>query len=251
MIILNKNFVVDVNHNYYGNIKVLKNESSISGHLLKGVSIWERNILQNYLQKYLKNNSLFIDIGAHIGLHSLGVMKYCQDMGYNVKIVSFEPQGGLYELLKYNLTNNNKSNFELNILNYGISNENKVIYDNILDYENKKNCGGHGIKNCKENKTNDNQERIELIKLDDLKYNNVSVIKIDVEGMENQVIEGAMNTIKNNKPIILLEIYGGLDYKKANEEQLKKIHYTISLLTNIGYKWEHIKSHDYFFYFDK
>ena len=46
----------------------------------------------------------------------------------------------------------------------------------------------------------------EIIKIDDLNYKNVSFMKIDVEGAELLVLKGAINTIKNSRPIIMIEI---------------------------------------------
>lgn len=42
--------------------------------------------------------------------------------------------------------------------------------------------------------------------LDNYQFQNVSFIKIDVEGYEYEVISGARETIKTSKPILLVEI---------------------------------------------
>ena len=48
---------------------------------------------------------------------------------------------------------------------------------------------------------------IKMKKLDDIEINNkIGFIKIDVEGHEKNVLKGGLNTIKNNKPILLIEI---------------------------------------------
>lgn len=47
---------------------------------------------------------------------------------------------------------------------------------------------------------------VELKRLDDYNFTNVKFIKVDVEGHEIQVIEGATETIKRNKPIMLVEV---------------------------------------------
>ena len=49
--------------------------------------------------------------------------------------------------------------------------------------------------------------RVKTEKLDDLLMNsNVGFIKIDVEGHEKNVLMGALNLIKRNKPSLLVEI---------------------------------------------
>jgi FkbM family methyltransferase len=51
-------------------------------------------------------------------------------------------------------------------------------------------------------------ESTEVLKLDSFNLLNVDLIKIDVEGYELFVLEGAINTILSNKPIILIEENG-------------------------------------------
>lgn len=242
-----ESFIKDIKHNYYGNIKVLKNEIAISQHLFNGYTIWEENILNDYLKKYIKNNSLFLDIGAHIGLHTLGLMRHCKDNKLNVEFISFEPQKEIYKMLKYNIENNNPNNYKTQIFNCGLSDENIIIYDNEEDYFKNTNCGGHNLI-LNKIRMNDKQIETEIFKLDNFNFNNISLIKIDVEGMEDKVLNGAIETIKRNKPIIILEIMGGINYLIANEEQKEKIHNTINILINIGYNWKHISQHDYFFF---
>lgn len=47
--------------------------------------------------------------------------------------------------------------------------------------------------------------RVKAFRIDDLKLENVSFIKIDVEGHELSVLEGALEMLKRNRPSILLE----------------------------------------------
>ena len=48
---------------------------------------------------------------------------------------------------------------------------------------------------------------VKMKKLDDIEINNqIGFIKIDVEGHEKNVLKGGLKTIKNNKPILLIEI---------------------------------------------
>lgn len=49
-------------------------------------------------------------------------------------------------------------------------------------------------------------EKIETRKLDDYGYQNCGFIKIDVEGHEEAVLDGAMHLIERQKPILMIEI---------------------------------------------
>lgn len=60
--------------------------------------------------------------------------------------------------------------------------------------------------------------------LDSYNLNNITMIKIDVENHENEVLEGAKNTILRNKPIIFIEnIYYGYPNVQPNPNPHKKI----------------------------
>ena len=65
-------------------------------------------------------------------------------------------------------------------------------------------------------------------KLDSFSFSNkISFIKVDVEGHELAVIRGAENTIKKNKPILLVEIEERHSQKKVSE--------TLDYINSLGY----------------
>lgn len=57
----------------------------------------------------------------------------------------------------------------------------------------------------------------------------ISLIKVDVEGFETEVISGAMDTLKNLKPDLFIEIYSGSNSNPDPE-------FTIHELCALGYK---------------
>ena len=60
------------------------------------------------------------------------------------------------------------------------------------------------------NKLNQNKEEIETIRLDDFFANetdNISLIKLDIEGYEEQALFGAEKIIKKFKPVLLISRY--------------------------------------------
>ena len=46
----------------------------------------------------------------------------------------------------------------------------------------------------------------EIVKIDDLNYKKVSFMKVDVEGAELMVLKGAIKTIKESRPVVMIEI---------------------------------------------
>ena len=66
-------------------------------------------------------------------------------------------------------------------------------------------------------------------KLDDIDIGNkIGLIKIDVEGHEKNVLQGGIETVKNNKPILLVEIE-----ERHTNTPITKI---ITFINSIGYK---------------
>ena len=62
------------------------------------------------------------------------------------------------------------------------------------------------------------------VRLDDISPDGVSLIKIDVEGGEMEVLKGALSTIRKDKPYIIVEIF---------DESLDE---TTKFIENLGYK---------------
>ena len=87
------------------------------------------------------------------------------------------------------------------------------------------NIGGSSISDGK----HDRDVAIKLIKLDDFfkDYSKkIGLVKIDAEGHESKVIDGSLNILKINKPIILMELR---NYQNDSEPDV------IKKLKSIGY----------------
>ena len=68
---------------------------------------------------------------------------------------------------------------------------------------------------------------VEVVSIDSLEFNNVSGIKIDVEGYEAKVIQGAINTIREHRPLIIAEA--------LNEASISEL---FSIMEKEGYSGE-------------
>jgi FkbM family methyltransferase len=69
----------------------------------------------------------------------------------------------------------------------------------------KANNGGFSLHNYANGLSFVVEQSINVITLDSLNLDNISMIKIDVENHENEVLEGAKQTILRNKPIVFIE----------------------------------------------
>jgi len=163
--------------------------------------IWEKKLFDIY-SNLLNETDIVIDVGAYIGSHTLPFAKCCS----KGLVYAFEPNKELYRTVSHNI--------ELNLINnvrlYDVGVSSKSGY-NIL-YEREDGTSRISKRNIKGNPT-----KIECVALDNFlpHINKCKLLKIDVEGHEFTVLEGAKHLIKKTKPNIMIEVF------KAKREELK------------------------------
>ena len=185
--------------------------------------IWQSQMLNGTYDKFifdyiskldLRDKTVF-DIGAHIGYHSLYFSRLTGGKG---KIYAIEPNIFNVERIHINLNENPQiKNIYIKdvALSDKISEETFIFSDNI---ENGTSSGGFldssdplWQKEIYLNKTGFKKIIVRTITLDSLTEENkdsvVGLLKIDVEGAENLVLEGGKKFIRTFRPIILMEIH--------------------------------------------
>ena len=85
-----------------------------------------------------------------------------------------------------------------------------------------------------------------------MELQNISLMKIDVEGMELSVLQGAINTIKNNYPTIFIEIWDSNCWRSNYKEYYDKNRIDIiNFLVSLGYEKIWNKNDDFIFVYNK
>ena len=149
------------------------------------------------IDKYLSDNAVILDIGANVGSHTV----YWALERNAEKIYSFEPLADTFNILKRNIELNSLED-RVEIFDIGLSDES--CYGEIKQYS-EVNIGGTSFK---KSETGD----VIFKPLDSFNFNEkIDLIKIDVEGMEVDVLNGGRNTIVENKPVIVLETFTNKD----------------------------------------
>lgn len=135
-----------------------------------------------------------IDVGANIGIFARPSAAVFE------RVICFEPVAKNFQVLQRNLQG--LDNVELHQV--GLSDRPHTAW---FELETMK-CG-HSVQ-VSQAKTNDSFEyyQCDLVTLDSYAFDQVDWIKIDVEGFEMSVLEGSTNTIKHNRPWLLLERNG-------------------------------------------
>ena len=147
-----------------------------------------------YVFNYIPRRRVMIDVGACIGIFARPAAEIFE------RVICFEPVSRNFEVLQVNMSG--CSNVELHPV--GLSDRPQ-----------------HAVFSVPTIKTGESRqvsefvptpgfERFEgdLVTLDSYAFNQVDWIKVDVEGFEMAVLEGAQDTIRRNRPWLLLERNG-------------------------------------------
>jgi FkbM family methyltransferase len=196
----------------------------------------ERLLVKNYVKK----DMIVFDVGANIGDYSLMLSKLVGDTG---KVYAFEPASSTFNKLKERLDKNNCKN--ILPFQYAIYSENTQIKFNEFpdDFSVWNSIGkpemldpsGSG-KYISIVQT----EMVEAVKLDDFcqvnQVKSIDYLKVDVEGAESDVFQGAINLLRNKSiKLIQFEIS-----QKMLEGLNRQAQSTFDLLTTNGYECHQI-----------
>ena len=172
-------------------------------------------LFDNFFRSKLKSDFCVYDIGANMGLYSI---EFAKIIGYGGKVFSFEPSAINFK----KLTNNVKNKSNIITINSAVGRDiSKLFISQGVDKigaTSKLNESNNGIGNWVDVTTID-----ELIK--SLPIPNA--IKIDVEGFEINVLEGARKTLLNPE----LKVVGVEIHSTILDEQGVK--YPVKLIEKI------------------
>lgn len=163
-----------------------------------------------------------VEVGANIGAHTVMLAKAVGGQG---KVIAFEPQRRVSQVLNANIALNELSNVSCHYLGLGDRNGHTQMLD--LDLNQVNNIGGLSM-GTREGMTK--YSSVEVRTLDSFNFQEVKLLKIDVEGMEKMVLDGAKETITRCKPIMYIEN----DRPEKSQELIKTIF-------ELGYQaWWHL-----------
>ena len=208
---------IDITRVYNGiyDVHVITNDEYIGPLIARGRE-WD-GWMRGDIRRCHKPNTDIIDIGANIGYNTLMFSDYGP-------VVSFEPV--FHEIVSLNVKNNSlrhpvqvipcalsdeKSVSEIHIPSRGCQSETLINYGGT-SFNHDEDLKGEGMD-------------VSCERLDDIYTGIPSIMKIDVEGHELQVLKGATNTIKKHKPVLLIEIH---EFSENND-----VH---TYIKSLGYK---------------
>lgn len=153
---------------------------------------------------------VILDIGANIGVHSLFFSEYAGPGG---QVHSFEAQRIVFQALMGNLALNSIENVHGHRVALGSAPGELKLPP--VDYTKPWNFGGVSLladspepqfaPGTPEAAAADRGETVPMITLDSLQFKRVDFIKLDVEGMEMDVLRGAARTLDVTRPLMQVE----------------------------------------------
>ena len=213
----------------------LRRPDIISDHIRNG-GFWDSH-LKDVIQQYADKDAIAIDCGAYLGFHSCYMSRFFRE------VYSFEPQYEMFRMLEANLLFNECRNVKSFLA---------ALYDRrctlsiapeesqeikvpqragAIDYERITNAAALTLapatmgNGC-----------IPGVRLDDLLLESVAFVKVDCQGSDLRVLQGARETIAASRPVIVFEF----------EEHLSKGHGIVfsdyeDFFSDMGYSLEVLK----------
>jgi FkbM family methyltransferase len=145
-------------------------------------------------RQILRPGMLVVDVGANIGAHSLALARIVGEGG---RVLAIEPQRLPFQTLCANMAINSIVNATCVPCALGRA-PGWISVPNLNPYA-RGNFGGVSLGN------RDSGERVEVRTLDSFELGQCHLIKIDAEGMESEVLEGARDTIARCEPVLYVE----------------------------------------------
>jgi len=190
----------------------------------------EVNIVLTLLRirkEFFGDGVIAIDCGANIGVHTIEWAKQMYGWG---SVIAFEAQERIYYALAGNIAINNC--FNASAYHAAVGAQLGTMNIPEPDYNSPSSFGSLELREGEFNEfigqsidySEEKSKNIRVITIDSFNFLRLDFIKIDVEGMELEVLEGAMRSINKYKPQMLIE------YIKTDNKKL------IGLLSDIGYK---------------
>jgi FkbM family methyltransferase len=178
-------------------------------------------------RKHYGDGVFAIDCGANVGIHTIEWSVLMTDWG---SILAIEAQERLYYALAGNIALNNC--FNVRAVHAAVARTDGIMSIPTLNYHEPARYGSLELKqrNITENigqainYNESNMARVRALRLDSLNAARVDLIKIDIEGMEIEALEGAHQLLSRHHPLLIVEII------KSDHNRI------FSFLTELGYR---------------
>jgi FkbM family methyltransferase len=199
--------------------------------------IYDRELF-DYASKLDLSGKVVFEVGAHVGFHA---MCFADLVGPRGKVYAFEPHSFNRDRMKTNLSKSPDLESRVVVCDVAVSDKEGTtrFYFNP-DVESGASSGsklGDVYPSISEEvfrKSEFFPQNVRTISLDDLSLIGVrdipALVKLDVEGAEIMAINGAQRTLREHRPVLLIEVHSMVNMMRA-----------VTLLARCGYSIELLK----------
>jgi len=191
-------------------------ETGLTGNIYTGLHEFPD---MTFLLHVIRDDDLFIDVGANFGSYTILACSAIGASGY-----AFEPVPNTYRRLIENIRLNHLEN-RVKCLNIGVGREQgSVAFTSDMDTTN------HALASGEHS---DHEIIVEVSTLDSvLEGESPSLMKIDVEGYETLVLEGALETLENpTLNSVIMELNGSGSHYGFDESKILKMMFDFGFST--------------------
>jgi FkbM family methyltransferase len=149
-------------------------------------------------RRFVGTGDVALDVGANIGTHTLALARLAGPQGF---VYAFEPQRLVFQTLSANMALNSLTN--VHCVNAAVGEEPGTLRLADTDPGQPNNFGGAQVELLAGATQAPPVSRVVLDEFLDI--DRLKLIKIDVEGMESQVLRGARRTLERFKPLLYVE----------------------------------------------
>ncbi|HSV45092.1 MAG TPA: FkbM family methyltransferase [Ramlibacter sp.] len=165
---------------------------SVSAPLAAGV--YEQHLV-SFFKGFLKPGMHVVDAGANLGLYTLLAAGLVGPQG---RVWSFEPNSENCRLLLVSALRNDLANIELHPVALG-NGRGHMFFTSALG------SNGGLVEEGKRNLTHPSCRIVPLARLDDFAIERADLVKMDVEGAEGLLVQGATQFLARHRPTIVAE----------------------------------------------
>ena len=162
----------------------------VQKHLSRG-KFYAQEQLERHLEVIVPRRTV-IDIGANVGNHTVFYAAFSRAD----RVVAFEPNPPVRAMLARNVALNGLGNVVLEHARHGLG---RVRGRGTVVAPAANLSAGRVV-------AAEGADGFEVRPLDDFAFENVAFVKIDVEGMELDVLAGAAETLRRNRPVLAVEV---------------------------------------------
>lgn len=148
-----------------------------------------------FMRRFIHTGDHVIDAGANMGAFALPMARA---VGPNGSVMAFEPQPEIFNCLQNTAALNKMP--QLQVFQKGLGEVAGIVHCAGQNYSDMGHFAGHSLLE------KGTDIKVEIVRIDDVFLApRLSFMKIDVEGMEEDVLKGAAQTIRRDRPVLYVE----------------------------------------------